>query len=309
MDLPETCAAAARALHEPLAGTAPLAQGWVAIEAPGPWGRDGLRDSGFEPTTVSALTQAAAEHGVRIQLIRRPGRRPPTQPGRRRVFLAHSGDVTWCERLLLDDRELAGLDPSVCASPTPPGRGEPHDEPVLLVCTHAKRDRCCATFGRPVADTLAALHGDHVWETSHTGGHRFAANLVVLPHGLVYGGLDVAQAVETVAYHLAGQVDAAHLRGLSRLGRPAQAAEALVRRERGLTDLDAVSVLEVAASGEDAFVARVATPSGIVVATLAHEPLSTPRRISCDADELEDPASFRLTALAADGDETSGLDG
>lgn len=59
-----------------------------------------------------------------------------------------------------------------------------------MVCTHGKRDRCCARAGLPTYAALkeqAADDGCKVWQTSHLGGHRFAATLVVLPSGVMYG--------------------------------------------------------------------------------------------------------------------------
>jgi hypothetical protein len=68
-----------------------------------------------------------------------------------------------------------------------PSFGEPAAEPLYLVCAHGRRDVCCARFGGPLARALSAAHPLQVWETTHVGGHRYAANLVILPHGLYYG--------------------------------------------------------------------------------------------------------------------------
>ena len=61
--------------------------------------------------------------------------------------------------------------------------GSPHNRPLLLVCTHSKRDLCCAMYGRPLAAGLASNpnYAQAVWETSHLGGHRFAPTAVQLP--------------------------------------------------------------------------------------------------------------------------------
>ena len=64
---------------------------------------------------------------------------------------------------------------------------------MFLVCTHGKRSACCARYGTPLAQALAVRHPGQVWETTHVGGHRFAANLVILPHGLYYGPVGVAR--------------------------------------------------------------------------------------------------------------------
>jgi hypothetical protein len=301
LDVPDTCAATSRANREPLAGTAAVATGWLLVEQPGPWGRDALTGSGLDPAVGGALTAAAVDLPVRVQTIRRPGRGASAgpRPDPRTVVLVHAGATPWMETLeLTSDDELVRLDPAVCARPTPPGLGRRRHEPLYLVCTHGKRDRCCATLGRPIADTLAALHGDDVWEISHIGGHRFAGNLVVLPDGLVYGGLDVAEAVGTVRLHQAGRLDLAHLRGRAGLPRAAQAAEVLLRRELDVDALGAVSAgqVEADAAGTSSVLLDV-DGRGRWMVRVAKQPLGTSALTSCDATEPEDPGGYRLVEL------------
>ena len=78
--------------------------------------------------------------------------------------------------------DLAGL-----AVGKRPDFGEPVAGPLLLVCTHRRRNVCCARLGRPLAAALTRLHGAAVLETTHVGGDRHAANLVILPHGCTTG--------------------------------------------------------------------------------------------------------------------------
>lgn len=61
----------------------------------------------------------------------------------------------------------------------------------VLVCTHGNRDICCAKKGTPVWRALENHAPPHmvVWESSHLGGHRFAATLVVHPADQWYGRL------------------------------------------------------------------------------------------------------------------------
>ena len=46
--------------------------------------------------------------------------------------------------------------------------------PVVVVCTHGRRDVCCAERGRPLAAATALEHPGAVWESTHVGGDRFA---------------------------------------------------------------------------------------------------------------------------------------
>ncbi|MBC7274444.1 MAG: sucrase ferredoxin, partial [Streptomyces sp.] len=121
--------------------------------------------------------------------------------------------------------------------------------PVPLVCTHAKRDQCCAVRGRPVAAGLEALVGGRlaaldpdaaVWECSHTGGHRFAPVLLLPGTGYTYGPAEVAHAAGIVEAVLDGRVVTENLRGRSTWPPAGQVAEVAVRNsgvEAGVDDL------------------------------------------------------------------------
>ena len=297
-----TCADTTRHLHEPLAGTAPTALGWLCVEQGGAWGRKAERESGLDAEVAAHLLAGTEDAPVRLQLIRRPAARATgTAAARTRtVLLAHAGERPWLEVLEVDDvRDLLDLDPAVCASATAPGIGRHDTDPRYLVCTHAKRDRCCATWGRPIADTLAALRPDQTWEVSHVGGHRFAANLLVLPHGSVHGGLDVAGAVRVMDLAGAGRLDLASARGRSGLPRPAQAAEVLLRTELGIDHLDAVSFVGVDELGSDRVRVHLDVEGRVHAVEVVLEPTGVPRTMSCDSDDLEDPGVYRLLTFTA----------
>ncbi len=69
---------------------------------------------------------------------------------------------------------------------------------LALVCTNGKRDQCCALRGRPVAAAIAAATDWDTWECSHLGGHRFAATMMLLPTGDMFGWLDPESALEVM---------------------------------------------------------------------------------------------------------------
>ena len=113
-----------------------------------------------------------------------------------------------------------------------PGGGVPGDgAPVFLVFAHGTHDVCCAMRGRPVAAALTVARPGQVWECSHVGGDRFAANVLVLPAGVLYGRIPESAAPLLADAADGGRVLAAHLRG--RVGFPPdqQAALAQVHRE------------------------------------------------------------------------------
>jgi len=103
--------------------------------------------------------------------------------------------------------ELVGL-----AEGVPPVRAAVAG-PVYLVCAHARRDRCCGRFGGELAREVAARYPEQAWETTHLGGHKHAANLVLLPHGLYYGPVDRAAALGAIEAYQAGSIVAHRYRG------------------------------------------------------------------------------------------------
>ncbi|WP_211123325.1 sucrase ferredoxin [Streptomyces yatensis] len=306
-----TCATASRDLSEPLAGTAATASTWLLVEQPGPWGTEALTASRLDRAVGRALEHAAEGTGVRVALIRRPGRHADLHTGaRHRVFVAHTRPGrSWIRTTALDDpARLLGLDFAALGAGDPGGLTlRPHDpaaweeytgDPLVLVCTNGKRDRCCALLGRPLAGELAASGVHGTWEITHIGGHRFSPTLVVLPHGYTYGRA-TAQGVKDVIEALRqGRVVTEGCRGRSAWGRPAQAAELAVRE---LTGEDGVEALTVAGTEGEAPVwsVTVAHRDGrawrVSVAQVAAAP---PRPESCGSP-LGSPARMKVVGIRA----------
>ena len=172
---------------EPLPGSAKQERVYVILEWPHGWSRD-ILDGGVFGEDLTARLKQKLGKDAGLQLIRHPGR-----DGRRvtehHLFLvfAEQGRM---EKMLVDGPE-AILDLDLSG----PGLNdaEPVDTPLVLICTHGKRDVCCALKGRPLAATLSARHQGPgvpvVWETSHTKGHRFAPSLLLMPWGYSFGRL------------------------------------------------------------------------------------------------------------------------
>ncbi|MFJ2951338.1 sucrase ferredoxin [Streptomyces sp. NPDC087226] len=247
-----TCSTVSRELSEPIAGTAATARTWLLLEQPGPWGAKALTSSHLDPALGRALEAAAQGTGVRIALIRRPGRHADRRmPATRRVYVAHTvpGNVWLYAATTTDPEHLLGLDFAALGSGEPESfatalGGRPHDgDPLALVCTNGKRDRCCALLGRPLAAELAASGVEGVWEVTHLGGHRFSPTVLCLPYGYAYGRAE-AHAVKQVLHSAQeGRVVVEGCRGGSAWERPGQAAELAVRRAVGEYAAEALSVV------------------------------------------------------------------
>ncbi|MYZ17094.1 sucrase ferredoxin, partial [Streptomyces sp. SID337] len=207
-----TCATASRDLSEPLAGTAATARTWLLLEQPGPWGSKALTSSHLDPELGRALEKAAEGTGVRIALIRRPGRHADCHAtARHQVYAGHTvPGRTWLRGAVLDDpRQLLDLDFAALGAGDHGGFGTPHTgDPLVLVCTNGKRDRCCALLGRPLAAALTDSGTEGAWEITHLGGHRFSPTLLVLPYGYAYGRMETPAVKEILDAARAGRVRA-----------------------------------------------------------------------------------------------------
>ena len=254
------CSVLGDALDEPAYGTASVARGWVALEQPGPWGRDAATESHLAAATGQALAARLKGSGGRFVLIRRAGPHADDHHRRPHTVLVSSAlpDRPWLlTGALTEPGDLLDLDVSALA------RGDraavraslpslvPSEAPVFLVCTNGRRDVCCAVRGRPVAEQAAAARPGQVWETSHTGGHRFAPTGVLLPSGLTLARLDAGAVVTALDAAAAGEAPASltgprHDRGRSALSPVQQVAESAVRHATGETRLSALQVAEVA---------------------------------------------------------------
>jgi hypothetical protein len=231
-----SCSSVRAVLGEPVLATAPpLAASWLLVEHPGPWPSVDLPPD--LPPAAAAVVERATALGVRPQLVRtvrarrRSGGRIWTasvRPGKRWLQL----------RDLADLAQLAELDVDALARGERAGFGSDSEVPVLLVCTHGRRDVCCARLGRPAATALSGRLPATVLETTHVGGDRFAPNLVALPFGSYHGAMADPPAVAVEA--LAGRVVLEHFRGRAGLPRRVQAADWFLRRELGVLGLDDV---------------------------------------------------------------------
>ncbi len=299
------CAAICRRLDEPLSGTAPAAAvAWLLIEHPGPWPAYGLPED-LSPA-LAGFSQAALAQGVRTQLIRRPDRTGRQAESPVVMLAGGPSGARWLERLPLTDADaFMRLDLAAVATMRAPGLGE-RVEGALLVCTHGRREVCCAKFGRPVARALAERFGPLTWETTHVGGDRFAANLVLLPSGGYFGRLDPDDAVRVAEAALAEHVDLDRYRGTAGLPQPVQAAEYALRRALGATGIAAVRYIDdvgegasVAASGGDRHTVRFDVEGvGVRVVTIDQREAVWPRLTSCGAGTVETPRGYRLVKIS-----------
>lgn len=281
----DRCALRAQVRGDPMLGTAFPAGRVLLVEQPGPWGQAGLRHSHFAPAVAARLEAELGRRGVRVLAIRRYGRTPVGEPRHWGFADCRPGRQSLIWGTFDADADLLGFDPDrgdlahdeVGARPV-----EVDDAPVHLVCAHSTHDACCALRGRPVAAALAAVRPDRVWECSHVGGERFAANVLVLPLGLLYGRVLPGAGPEFVAAAERGEVVGALLRGHIGLIPAAQVALGFAHTELAIARAGAVTVRGVRSVPGGGSVVRLSTPSGLVDVVVEVE-RAPAARLTCQA--------------------------
>ncbi|MBV9820759.1 MAG: sucrase ferredoxin [Actinobacteria bacterium] len=309
LDRAHRCGLAATARGDEMLGTAFPADRILLVEQPGGWGLGGLASSRFDPEVAQRLVATLGRQGVRVLAIRRPGRSPAEDrsttedrsPAEDRNPVRSWGfadcrpgrqGIVWGTYRAAG--ELLELDPAALAEQAArAGAGEP----VYAVCAHGTRDMCCAIEGRPVAIALDRVCPGRAWECSHVGGDRFAANVLVLPTGQLYGR--VTDPVALAAATEAGQVLPDQLRGQVGLPPAGQAAVVHAQRELRLPSVGAVRLLEVRGAPPDVQLVRLAVPDGACTVAVQRV-VGQPALLTCRDAKEKVPLSYRALWLRAD---------
>jgi len=285
LDAPTRCSAVAEVLDEPMIGSVEQRARWLLIEDRSAWGTDAVND-----VLGPELPAAAKSRGVRVLLIkRREG--DPSADATRRAILVDVVERRMAER---DITHPAELDLSEITDAPVEAFGRAITEPIFLVCTNGKRDACCALRGRALMAALAVEHGDRTWECTHLGGHRFAGNLVCLPHGIVYGRVAPTDGPGLAAAYLDGVLDPSLLRGRSAWPAPAQVAEQHLRLRAGLLGVDRVTLRECETADGTARVILADADGTLHRFELHAERLEPQRAVSCAGDKVEAPLHWRV---------------
>ena len=266
------CAIASLEIGEALAGTAvECVDRWLLLEVTDTWAPKPLESEVFTDPVRARLAEWSEAPRSRLQLIRRPGR-----SGKRPLFMEVSSSGVIRRAELEAYADLVDLDLEALPSEAA--------EPMVLVCAHGRRDRCCAQHGSAVYRALQSRLGD-VWQTSHLGGHRFAACVVTLPDGLMYGRLRAEHGDAFAAAQYAGEVgDLDLLRGRCEHDRPTQAAEIFLRRRAGERAVNALEWIETTPEGESVWAVRFRAGAGEHTIRVRMEDTGATRPASCGAD-------------------------
>jgi hypothetical protein len=290
------CADTSSGAAESLAATASRIDHWILVEYRGLWDRDVLGGSLLSEQLKAHLrAQLARLPHSRLLFVKQPERR---SYGRRQLFFGSSrpGEERFFGLEFDAHDDLVALD-FVSALRDGGTPGVPVSHPLYVVCTHGKRDRCCAKYGQPLYDTLRRQADDGwVWQSTHVGGDRFAGNVVCLPHGLYYGRVEEDDVDAIVGAYEDGRIHMERYRGRSHHTFVVQAAERAVREATGLAGIDDVAYEAVAPAGEDAWVVRLRARGELHAVEVVSELGSEPVHLTCGAVTAQRARRYVATA-------------
>lgn len=226
-----SCSAFSLDAGEEMIGTAPRVDYWVLVECGEVWQSDALGASSIPASVKERLSSLARNTpNLRIELVKGGDEGKGIS-----LYVALSSERA--PRLfkfsLSSYYDLLDIDIHQILSTPDAYLAHANKSPLFLVCTHGTYDACCARLGLPLWRKLKAHEGLNVWQATHVGGHRFAPNLVCLPHGIYYGRVSGEEALRLALGFTEGRLSLESLRGRSCYPREAQVAEYFLRRETG----------------------------------------------------------------------------
>jgi hypothetical protein len=293
MSLDFFCAVESREVGEDLFASAPKnISVWFLLEYPSTWQSDAFEGSDIPAPVKQRLADILNQiPRSRLQLIRQQSRFACdcvtfyiALAREERPVLYHFQLPTYEDLLTLDISAICAEDPAFNDSI--------ETDPLFLVCTHGKRDKCCALYGLPVYNRAVEHAGGIVWQSSHVGGHRFAANLVCFPHGIYYGRLQPDQVPNLLEHYRAGQVDVESYRGRACYPPVAQAAEYFIRRSIGITAVEAFQLDSAMREPDQRWAVQFRHKGGVYRIVLAEEQVML--RKSCDELEPSAVKQYRM---------------
>lgn len=254
------CSQLSRRAEENTFGTASVGEVWLLVEYTEPWGPHALNDSGLSREVKNYLNQLIRRiPRSRLLFIKQERRNQP----KFNLFIIRARERNpFTIRFELDDYEKLReryLDVAAVAAGEKTADGEIVTDPLYLVCTHGKRDKCCAKFGFTVYKALREVRDGQVWQSSHVGGDRFAANLLCFPHGLFYAHVTEESVLQVIGRYEQQQIVLEKFRGRACYSYPVQSAEFFIRRETGLMGISDLRGLSSERVDDDSWRVRFST--------------------------------------------------
>jgi len=224
------CSTLCQQSGEPLAGTAPFAEHIVFITWPKKfWEYEALESKGGFPTGLKKWMKEKSKICGKISI--RLASRAELGNDKVEIFI-YPGKKYFSNVLPKEIPEILELNfqPNI-SSNLSYGKFE-NDQ--IFICTHGRHDKCCAKFGQKLADQMRYFIQKQnlpieVWESSHLGGHRFAATMIDFPSGRVYGRMTPYEIPKFLESRKRGLIYSSAYRGSLFLQELEQVAEAHIQ--------------------------------------------------------------------------------
>ena len=293
------CSVLSNELNEQLIGTASHERVWFLLQYDGPWGAKAFEQSDL-PEIVKEHVTASLQRvaGARLLLIK--SREDAFNPDKS-LFVVNAAESHPAMRgfQLETYEDLLSLDLVAAAESNANGLGSPINKPLFVVCTNGRRDPCCARYGPGFYQAMLDIEDVSVWQSTHVGGHRFAANSISFPHGIYYGRMAPQDALPYVRAVRSGQIYLDHLRGRAVYPEIAQAAEYYLRRETGRLGVEDFHLEDVVEDAPQLWLVRfLDMQAGNQYRLSIHEEVSPPiYRQSCISEKVSSIVNYTLEGI------------
>jgi len=224
------CSIVSRESREPIAGSAPFAEHFVFISWPKKfWGYEALEAKGGFPKGLKTWIKVNSKTYGKISI--RLVSRAETNNEMSDIFI-YPGKYFYPKIIpsniprILDFHFQQGLNSS--------NSFNKFKNDQIFICTHGRHDKCCSKYGQKLAEKMRHHVANQnlkieIWESSHLGGHRFAATLIDFPNGHSYGRLSPEEITIFFEYRNSNKIYIPAYRGSVFLSELEKVAEANIQ--------------------------------------------------------------------------------
>ena len=290
------CSIASQEVNEQLFGTAPQVQTWVLLEFNEKWGYKAFAESGISEKVKAHLNSQLENIPLsRLLLIKQHNKLQDSAIAFYVAFVNESNSALY-KFNFNQYEDLLNFDLNLLLKDGKEYENNLSSDPIFLVCTNGLRDKCCAKYGLAIYNDLKYEYGQSMWQSTHHGGHRFAPNLLCLPHGLSYGRLQSNNVDEVLRKYSRSQIHLPNLRGRSEYPQHVQAAEVLMRQHLGNENISSHRFTSVEQIDKNEWKINFAIETGDVIYNihLAIQSTGTHNQASCIGEKQVEISEFQL---------------
>ena len=247
------CSQLALESDEVMAGTAVSAPVWILLEYRQLWQAEATSDNTLPVSVKMWLDEQVGAVNGRLQFIRQT---PYPEQYTCFVSIPDAQKPRLYRFTFAEYEQLLTID--LAALVNGAARFAPYltIEPLFLVCTNGKRDRCCAKFGMALYQAFSHVVETAVWQTTHLGGHRFAPTLMSFPEGVCYGHITRNDIPKLLAAQQNGDIFLPKLRGRAVYDAITQLAEYYLCQENSQPSLTTFQHISTHSPQENEWIVR-----------------------------------------------------